>query len=79
MTLPEISEMGNFQTFFNETNNSNEQQPITFTTPELPEETLLGVRALNVFNNFNLKVIWLHFYVSSFKHEYQYLSKINIT
>lgn len=46
MTLPEISEMGNFQTFFNETsNNAIEQHPITFMPPELTEETLLEVGA----------------------------------
>lgn len=44
MTLPEISEMGNFQAFFGETSgNAVEQHPITFMAPELPEETLLEV------------------------------------
>ncbi|CAH1100041.1 unnamed protein product [Psylliodes chrysocephalus] len=41
VTLPEISEMGNYQPFFNETSTSNELHPITFLAPELPEETLL--------------------------------------
>lgn len=34
--------MGNYQTFFNETSQQlNENHPITFLAPELPEETLL--------------------------------------
>lgn len=39
MTLPEISEMGNFQNLFPESNTLD--HPITFLAPELPEETLL--------------------------------------
>lgn len=41
MTLPEISEMGNFQTFFSDAANNTIEHPITFMAPELPEETLL--------------------------------------
>uniref|UniRef100_A0A6P7HA69 Serine/threonine-protein kinase ULK2 isoform X2 n=1 Tax=Diabrotica virgifera virgifera TaxID=50390 RepID=A0A6P7HA69_DIAVI len=41
VTLPEISEMGNYQAFLNETSASNDIHPITFLAPELPEETLL--------------------------------------
>ncbi|KAK9696256.1 Protein kinase domain [Popillia japonica] len=40
MTLPEISEMSNFQNFFPDAS-TVEQHPITFIAPELPEETLL--------------------------------------
>ncbi|GLV40791.1 Autophagy-related 1 [Carabus blaptoides fortunei] len=40
MTLPEITEIGNFQTLFHDAG-SVEQHPITFLAPELPEETLL--------------------------------------
>lgn len=42
MTLPEITEIGNFQTLFHDAG-SVEQHPITFLAPELPEETLLEV------------------------------------
>ena len=42
MTLPEISEAGNFQRLFQDTNQpSNIDAPLTFLAPELPEETLL--------------------------------------
>lgn len=44
VTLPEISEMGNYHTFFQNSDNATgncEAQPISFTAPELPEETLL--------------------------------------
>ncbi|XP_018565876.1 serine/threonine-protein kinase ULK2 isoform X2 [Anoplophora glabripennis] len=41
VTLPEISEMGNYQTLFNDTSTTNDAHPITFLAPELPEETLL--------------------------------------
>ncbi|XP_060521502.1 serine/threonine-protein kinase ULK2 isoform X2 [Cylas formicarius] len=43
VTLPEISEMGNYHRLFsNESSTSNEApQPISYTSPELPEETLL--------------------------------------
>ncbi|KAL3274234.1 hypothetical protein HHI36_015645 [Cryptolaemus montrouzieri] len=37
MTLPEISEMGNMQPYY-----TDNEHPITFFAPELPEETLLG-------------------------------------
>lgn len=43
MTLPEISEMGNFHTFFSESGGNAIEHPITFMAPELPEETLLEV------------------------------------
>lgn len=43
VTLPEISEMGNYPAFFNDTASSNDPHPITFLAPELPEETLLEV------------------------------------
>lgn len=46
VTLPEISEMGNYPTFFNETSTTNDAHPITFLAPELPEETLLEVTTL---------------------------------
>lgn len=42
MTLPEITEIGNIKTLFNDSINT-EQHPITFLAPELPEETLLEV------------------------------------
>lgn len=41
-TLPEITEIGNIKTLFNDSVNL-EQHPITFLAPELPEETLLEV------------------------------------
>ncbi|CAG9824681.1 unnamed protein product [Phaedon cochleariae] len=41
VTLPEISELDNYPTFFNETSTTNDAHPITFLAPELPEETLL--------------------------------------
>ncbi|XP_076269586.1 serine/threonine-protein kinase unc-51-like protein Atg1 isoform X2 [Rhynchophorus ferrugineus] len=44
VTLPEISEMGNYHTLFQNTENDPctcEPQPIAFAGPELPEETLL--------------------------------------
>ncbi|XP_034240338.1 serine/threonine-protein kinase unc-51 isoform X2 [Thrips palmi] len=42
MTLPEISEAGNFQRLFQDANQpSNIDAPLTFLAPELPEETLL--------------------------------------
>lgn len=39
VTLPEISEMGNY--FTDQSQQLNENHPITFLAPELPEETLL--------------------------------------
>lgn len=47
MTLPEITEIGSFQTLFHDTG-TMEQHPITFLAPELPEETLLEVRSFLV-------------------------------
>lgn len=44
VTLPEISEMGNYPNFATDTSSWGEPQPITFMAPELPEETLLEVR-----------------------------------
>ncbi|KAH1016219.1 hypothetical protein HUJ04_007480 [Dendroctonus ponderosae] len=44
VTLPEISEMGNYHHFFQDTEtvaSNSDMQPISF-SPELPEETLLG-------------------------------------
>ncbi|XP_019880986.1 serine/threonine-protein kinase ULK2 isoform X2 [Aethina tumida] len=41
VTLPEISEMGNYHNFFNDTASNHENHPITFLAPELNEETLL--------------------------------------
>ncbi|XP_056631732.1 serine/threonine-protein kinase unc-51 isoform X2 [Diorhabda sublineata] len=41
VTLPEISEMGNYPAFLNENSISNDFHPITFLAPELPEETIL--------------------------------------
>lgn len=44
VTLPEISEMGNYHALFQNTENDAatcEPQPISYTGPELPEETLL--------------------------------------
>lgn len=38
MTLPEISEMGNIHSLYNDNDH-----PIQFVAPELPEESLLGV------------------------------------
>ncbi|KAJ8946305.1 hypothetical protein NQ318_004194 [Aromia moschata] len=56
ITLPEISEMGNYHTFFGDAS-ANDTHPITFVAPELPEETLLEVksdfiRLLCLFNFF---------------------------
>lgn len=44
VTLPEISEMGNYPVFATETSSWGEPHPLTFVAPELPEETLLEVR-----------------------------------
>ncbi|CAH0563500.1 unnamed protein product [Brassicogethes aeneus] len=41
VTLPEISEMGNYHAFFGDSASNNENHPITFLAPELNEETLL--------------------------------------
>lgn len=43
VTLPEISEMGNYPVFAADGPTWGEPQPITFVAPELPEETLLEV------------------------------------
>lgn len=41
VTLPEISEMGNYPAFLNENSISHDFHPITFLAPELPEDTIL--------------------------------------
>lgn len=48
VTLPEISEMGNYPTFASDTSWS-EHHPITFVALELPEETLLEVNIDFIF------------------------------
>lgn len=62
MTLPEISEMGNFHTFFNETGGNGVEPPLTFMAPELPEETLLEVseffKAFLSLNTFICKIYY---------------------
>lgn len=50
MTLPEITEIGNIKTLFNDSVNMD-QHPITFLAPELPEETLLEVRQFYLNDN----------------------------
>lgn len=74
MTLPEITEIGNIKTLFNDSVNM-EQHPITFLAPELPEETLLEVS--NRWSNrtkINLRIKKIYYFQKEHK---ETLAKLN--